>query len=212
MTVQIVTRYKTIFSNDSQYREPEKIILKSSDDLILFGEDLIKDVLSDQCQVKLVIETYKDAPSISELYEKTCISNNLTVYSNIKQILNESESSLNLKSISIDQIHMSKQFEIIFESIKLSSKQQFANNDYFINLNNIDLSNNYLNDQTVTNFIEVIIPECINLKSLNLSSNQITHKSLKILCDLVNSNKFSNKSNSMVIIKSYFRHFFLFLT
>ena len=74
------------------------------------------------------------------------------------------------------------------------------------------LSNNYLNDQTVTNFIEVIIPECINLKSLNLSSNQITHKSLKILCDLVNSNKFSNKSNSMVIIKSYFRHFFLFLT
>ena len=52
LTVQIVTRYKTIFSNDPQYREPEKVILKSSDDLILFGEDLIKDVLADQSQVE----------------------------------------------------------------------------------------------------------------------------------------------------------------
>lgn len=52
LTKQIVTRYKAIFSNDPSYREPNKVILKSSDDLILFGQDLIKDVLSNLCQVK----------------------------------------------------------------------------------------------------------------------------------------------------------------
>lgn len=51
LSEQIVTRYKTIFSNDPTYREPEKVILKSSDDLILFGQDLIKDVLTNFCQV-----------------------------------------------------------------------------------------------------------------------------------------------------------------
>ena len=51
LTTQITTRYKAIFKNDPTFREPDNVILKSSDDLILFGEDLIKDVLSDMCQV-----------------------------------------------------------------------------------------------------------------------------------------------------------------
>jgi hypothetical protein len=54
LTKQIVTRYKAIFSNDPSYREPNKVILKSSDDLILFGQDLIKDVLTNLCQVKFI--------------------------------------------------------------------------------------------------------------------------------------------------------------
>ena len=70
-----------------------------------------------------MIETYKNAPSVNELYEKLCLENNLTVYSNIKQNLKESENSLNLKSISIDLTNMTKQFEVIFDSIKIISKQ-----------------------------------------------------------------------------------------
>jgi hypothetical protein len=51
LSTQITTRYKAIFKNDPSFREPENVILKSADDLILFGEDLIKDVLTDMCQV-----------------------------------------------------------------------------------------------------------------------------------------------------------------
>ena len=189
-----MTRYKTIFSNDPQYREPEKIILKSSDDLILFGADLIKDVLADQCQVKLMIESYKDAPSVSELYEQTCKLNNLISYSNIKQKLKETDSScLDLKSIAIDaNNNMTKQFEFIFESIKLGSKQQCVNNDYFVNLTQIDLSKNMISDQILISFAETILPECVNLKHLNISFNQISSKSLKAFSEI--TNKTSNKS------------------
>ncbi len=53
LTTQITTRYKAIFKNDPAFREPDNVILKSADDLILFGEDLIKDVLTDLCQVEI---------------------------------------------------------------------------------------------------------------------------------------------------------------
>ena len=52
LTSQIVSRYKVINSSEPSFREPDKVTLKSSDDLILFGKDLIKDVLNDQCQVR----------------------------------------------------------------------------------------------------------------------------------------------------------------
>ncbi len=51
LTTQIVTRYKVIFCNEPTYREPKKVILKSADDLILFGKDSISDVLSNMSQV-----------------------------------------------------------------------------------------------------------------------------------------------------------------
>ena len=51
LTAQIVTRYKVIFCNEPTYREPKKVILKSADDLILFGQDSISDVLSNMSQV-----------------------------------------------------------------------------------------------------------------------------------------------------------------
>jgi hypothetical protein len=62
LTKQIVTRYKAISSNDPTFREPENVILKDSDDLILFGQDLIKDVLSDFCQVKFVVFFFEFFP------------------------------------------------------------------------------------------------------------------------------------------------------
>ena len=85
-----------------------------------------------------MIETYKGAPSVNELYEKICKENNLTVYSNIKKSLKESENCLLLKSVSFDQSNMMKQFDAIFESIKLNSKQQFANRDFLVNLTKLD--------------------------------------------------------------------------
>jgi hypothetical protein len=138
-----------------------------------------------------MIESYKGAPVLNELYEKICLENNLIVYSNIKQILKESDNFLNLNSISIDQTNMTKQFDVIFESIKLISKQQLAQTNFSVNLNRIDLSNNLINDQTAICFFETVIPECINLKHLNLGFNQLTVKTLKAFCDLTTSNKFS---------------------
>lgn len=188
MTTQILTRYKTIFSNDSTFREPEKVILKSSDDLILFGEDLISDVLSDMCQVQVLIESYKNAPKLNELYEQMCKSKNIQSFVNLKSILKESEESLNLdlKEVCFDSLEMSKHFEIMFESIKQSSKT-FANGqaDYLKCLNKIDLSSNYLTDQIVISFFENIFVECSNLKSLDLSHNLLTLKSLKFLADSI---------------------------
>lgn len=104
---------------------------------------------------------------------------------------------------------MCKQFDAIFESIKLCSKQQFANNDYFTNLNNIDLSSNMMNDPTFINFIENIFPECISLKYLNISFNQITCKSLKAIYDLANA-KVSNRLSSIVNILMFTAHFIQF--
>ncbi len=202
MTAQIVTRYKAIFKNDPTFREPESVMLKSSDDFILFGEDLIKDVLNDMCQVHLIIETCKSAPTLSELYDQSCLQKtNCLSFKNIKEKLKDSEANgiLNLSSIFIDKFTASNQIEIICDSIKLNSKQQInLNTDYYLSLTQIDLSGNFLTDQMVILFIENVFIECTNLKSLNLAFNLITAKSLKALNELANSFKQSNKTNNYV--------------
>jgi hypothetical protein len=51
LSKQIVARYKYLFSNEAGFREPLKVLLKNNEEFILFGKDLIKDVLNDCCQV-----------------------------------------------------------------------------------------------------------------------------------------------------------------
>jgi hypothetical protein len=49
---QIISRYKLLFGEEQGFREPQKVILKNSDGDILFGRDLLNDVLGDITQVR----------------------------------------------------------------------------------------------------------------------------------------------------------------
>jgi hypothetical protein len=141
----------------------------------------------------VAVETYKDAPKMGDVYEQLIKGKNLVFYKNIKSLLMEAESNseLNLSKLFIDQTTMSKQFEVMCESIKVNARQQvsYLNSDYLKSLTKIDLSCNQLNDQFLTCFFESIFFECSNLKELNLSDNLITSKSLKALLDMLNASK-----------------------
>ena len=146
-----------------------------------------------------MIESWKDAPKIHELYEQVCQTSNQIPYSNVKFLLKESESNfqLDLNSISNNLTSNINQFEIIFDSIKLGAKQQFINNEYFVNLSKINLSSNMIIDQTAIHFFDAIYFECQSLKELNLSNNLMTTKSLKAICDI--GVKYKNRPSLMVI-------------
>ena len=142
-------------------------------------------------KVQLIIETCKNAPTLSQLYEQNCASKNLTAFANIINCLKESESSSNLRlsSLFVDPSIMPNQFEALFEAFKTCSKQQSAlNNEYFLNLNTIDLSSNCMTDQTAISFMNNVIAECPSLKSFDLKFNLITAKTLKAMCDLSKTN------------------------
>jgi hypothetical protein len=151
----------------------------------------------------VAVETYKDAPKMGDVYEQSVKAKNLVFYSNIKSLLMNAEpsSELNLSKIFVDQSTMSKQFEVICESIKISSRQQisYLNSDYLKNLTKIDLSCNQLNDQFLIGFFESIFFECSNLKELNLSDNLISSKSLKSLVDMINANKSTGNTFSKAL-------------
>ena len=153
----------------------------------------------------LIVESFKNAPKISEIYEQTCTSKNLDVYSSIQAIIKDSETnfSLDLKEVRLDADRVSKQFHAVFESIKINSKHKLNNNSYFSNLLQIDLSSNMLSDEIVVHFIENVLIECLNLKHLNLSFNLITAKSLKALCEMANTVK-SNRDTSLFVNKALF--------
>jgi hypothetical protein len=196
-------------SNDPTFREPEKVMLKSSDDLILFGQDLIKDVLNDTCQVHVLIESLKDAPTISDLYEQICTTKDTLGYSNIKNLLKSSEEnfSLNLEEISLNISESVKHFDVIAETIRLNNK---TNPDYLKNLNQIDLSSNFLTDQILGSVLEGILVHCTSLKSLNLSMNLLSSKSIKNLNDCAVTAKLISKNGSIVNI--YSKKIFLFIS
>lgn len=186
LIVQILSRYKSIFSRDPSYREPTKVLLKSSEDLILFGEDLIKDVLTDSAQVHVIIEAFKDAPKIDELYDEMCKSNETVPYANVKRSLRISETSgsLELSELFVDHREILKQFNFIINSILTYSRQNFAANnqrEYFRVLSKIDVSHNYLTDQMFISLIENIVSKCFGMKQLNFSNNMITSKGVKAL-------------------------------
>lgn len=158
-----------------------------------------------------MIESCKNAPTLNELYEKNCQSNNLKCFTNVKALLKESESnfSLELNSLFIDSTTMSSQFEIIFDSLSIISKQQSAlNNEYFSNLSKINLASSMISDQMAVSFIEKVFVECFHLKVLNMGYNLITSRSLKSLCDLASSNKMSARINSFVTMINSFRIIF----
>lgn len=163
------------------------LLKTSSDDLILFGEDLIKDVLSDAAQVQVIIEAYKEAPKLDEIYEDLGLSNESIVYSNIKRVLKNSETNgcLELCELFADHREILKHFVIIINSIQTFSKQNFsANNaqkEYLKNLLKIDVSYNYLTDQIFIGIVENVIAKCSNIKHMNFSRNMITIKSIKAL-------------------------------
>ena len=216
MTEQILTRYKLINSNEESFREPDKVLLKSADDLILFGKDLIKDVLIDNSQVQLVVKSWKDAPKLSQLYEQVCSIKCYPVFHNIKLVLDESETSNELiaSSLLCEQLTSKwqhQQFESLFESIKVNIKQSVRAGDdsyeasaiprlntsswpFIKALTKIDLSRNMLTDNLMTSFFHGILNECISLKHLNLSYNQLT----------INSVKSFNECLSTRTSKSYF--------
>lgn len=202
-----MSRYKTIFSNDASYREPTKCILKSSDDLILFGQDLIKDVLVDSCQVHVLVEAYKEAPKLEEIYEQQCKSNDSNVYSNVKESMKLSETTFNLQlaEILFEHREICKHFDIIFNTIRAFSRQSCSGGSgmaYVGSLIKVDLSSNYLTDQTMSSFVESSLCKCANLKVLNLSNNLISLKSVKLLIDL-------GKQHLTVIMQIYI--FFSFI-
>lgn len=164
------------------------LLKTSSDDLILFGEDLIKDVLSDAAQVQVIIEAYKEAPKLDEIYEELCKTNESTVYSNIKRVLKNSETNgcLELCELFADHREILKHFVMIINSIQTFSKQNFstANNvqrEYLKNLLKLDVSYNYLTDQIFIGIVENVIAKCSNIKHMNFSRNMITIKSIKAL-------------------------------
>lgn len=185
LIVQILSRYKTIFSRDASYREPTKVLLKSSDDLILFGEDVIKDVLSDSAQVHVIIEAYKDAPKLDEVYENLCRSaaTNTEVYANVKRALRNSEANANLELIELlataDHREIAKQFELIVNSIQSLSNS----GNYLKALLKVDLSFNFLTDLVCIPIIENLLSKSNSLRVLNLSNNLLTMKSVKSLLD-----------------------------
>lgn len=198
LIVQILSRYKTIFSKDPTYREPTKVILKSWDDLILFGEDLIKDVLTDSAQVHVIIEAYKEAPKLEEIYADLCKSSNesCVIYSNIKKLLKNSESTFNLElsEILFEHREINKQFDIIINSIQAFSKQNLNSPmNYLTSLIKVDFSSNYLTDQIVCNIIENFVSKCQTLKIVNFSKNLMTLKSFKMLSEI-------NKQNLTVLV------------
>lgn len=216
---QILTRYKAIFSNDPLFREPEKCILKNSDDLILFDEDLIKDVLNNLCQVHVLIEKWKSLPTITELYDQICSTKYASPFDNIKTLLIESETNNKLNfsnQFFVDYSTLLKQFTIITEVIKVHSKQQLSQNiDYMKSLIEIDLSYNMLDDQIILMFVERLLFDCVNLKTLNLSNNLITVKSLKAICDIACSNNKAVLQVGIIFIRliglffNFFKIFFL---
>ena len=194
---QILTRYKAMFSNnDPTFREPEKVLLKSSDDLILFGEDLIKDVLNVndlKCEVHVLIESLKGAPTLAGLYEQACAAKeSLPFFENIRKALKASEQTfcVNLAEMSLHDGNMaSKQFEVLTEVIRLNSK---TSPDYLKSLLSVDLSSNFLSDQVAISVLESFLSECASLKKLDLSYNLMTIKSLKMLNDAMISTKSLN--------------------
>jgi len=209
LTAQIVTRYKTIFSSDPTYREPEKVILKSSDDLILFGQDLIKDVLSNMCQVQLVIESWKDAPKLAELFEEMCTNKGLPMSTVLNANLKESETSftLNLSQMSANYLLTKQYAEVVIESVRSYSKQ--PNNFYLRNLVRLDLSRNMLTDEIVIDLFNLFLFEAHNLKMLDLSFNLVGLKSLKQLTEMANAIKLNTKMNLFVSSCSFRIGFFL---
>lgn len=149
----------------------------------------------------MIIETCKNAPTLSELYEKNCQENNIKCYENIKLLLKESESSfvLNLRSLFIDNSTMSSQLDVIFDSMNTVAKQQGAlNNDYCIKMSHIDLASNLVTDQRAIALMEKVFAECPNVKTLDLSQNLISSKTLTFLCDLISSSKMSSKAGTLV--------------
>ncbi len=193
-----MTRYKTIFSSDPTYREPEKVILKSCDDLILFGQDLIKDVLSNMCQVQLVIESWKDAPKLAELFDEMCSNKNLPMSTVLNANLKDSETSfvLNLSQMSCNHILAKQYAEVLLESVRTYSKQ--PNNFFLRNLIKLDLSKNMLSDEIVIDLFNLFLSETHNLKMLDLSFNLISLKSLKQLAEKANAIKSNAKLNLFV--------------
>jgi hypothetical protein len=152
-------------------------------------------------KVHLIIEKFKDAPKISDIYEQTCISKGIDIYSSVQTIIKESETNnfcLNLKEVKLDFERASKQFYAVFESIKINSKQTLNNNSYFINLIHIDLSSNMLTDELLIYFMENVLIECLNLKILNFAFNLMTGKSLKALCEMIDSIKKNRNANLFV--------------
>jgi hypothetical protein len=128
------------------------------------------------------------------------ISKSLTLFTNIKSALKETETQLNLAELFLENSTMSKQFEVVFDSIKSSTKQQSLNNNYVKNLTHIDLSSNMINDDIFINCIESVINECQNLKILNLAFNLITLKSIKALNDMAHSIKTNGKTALFVLL------------
>jgi hypothetical protein len=198
LTRQILTRYKAMFAtSDPTFREPEKVLLKSSDDLILFGQDLIKDVLNvddPKCEVHVLIESLKDAPTLSGFYEQTCQLKDTCAFENVTRALKTSEESfgLDLKDITaaVNGNVQARLFDTLAEAIRLNSRTNF---DYLKRLTSVDLSSNFLTDQLAIQVLESLFSDCVNLQRLNLADNLLTAKSLKVVCDAASCGKLNTK-------------------
>ena len=166
-------------------------------------QERTKSNLIPHSKVHLIIESCKNAPTLSELYEKNCKTSSVKCYGNVKAQLKESETSfaLNLSSLFIDNGTMASQMDMIFEAMTTVAKQQGAlNNDYCLKLNHIDLASCLMTDQRASAFVERLLVECPNVTTLNLSYNLISSKTLKFLCDLTSPGNVSSKTGTLVSI------------
>ncbi len=127
-------------------------------------------------QVNVEVETWKDAAQMFELYEKNCEKQTKPFYRTVQLKLKESDTSqqLNLSNQNLN----TNQVTIVVDTIKL-------NNSYLSGLTILDLSSNILNDEFLLGFLDSL-EKMSNLKSLNLSCNQLTLKSLSHFAQLLN--------------------------
>lgn len=186
--------------------------MKNSDDLILFGDDLIKDVLSDMSQVKVLIETYKTKPKFFQFYEEFCTSQQKKFFPLIIEKLKKSEESacLILNNLVLDKNQIPVQFELLFEAMIVNFRQLLPQENIFIKkLVHLDLSCNYLSDIMMNSFFEKIFFSLDNLKHLNLSNNNLTIKTLKQISEMSMGSNFGmeRKLNVYNFIFSFLKFF-----
>ena len=142
--------------------------------------------------MQLIVESWKDAPKVSELYEKMCLNEKSKVYFNRKiqlelKLCETNGGILNLKNYFINSFHMN----LIFQAI-------LSNNDFLKIIKHIDLSSNILDDDFSSSFFNSI-EKFTNLKSLNISNNQFTIKSLIYFST---ATKHMDKMNRKLVILS----------
>ena len=155
-------------------------------------------------EVHLVVESWKDAPTVSELYDEACQTKSLPTYSNIKAALKDSESSQCLNLGNLVASSLPGQFELIADCLRQNAKLSLSsqNNPYARQLTTINLARNMLSDEDLAPLLDMSV--LADLKMLDLSLNLLTAKSVRALDNLANAIKQSGNKATLFVRRSFF--------